>query len=105
VERCYLSCSSIATMICAFEGDDDLVWLGGCRSPANDGFVWTQSCTTFIGPAVGMQTAEMKYSSWSRGQPDNAGGSEWCVVIAYGGLWMDLNCDSISYQFVCEIEN
>ena len=65
------------------------VWLGATRGPGG-AFQW-------------LSGAPLDFTSYARGQPDNAGGSENCLVLNRFGSWADIDCAS-SRRFVCEFE-
>ncbi|XP_066512920.1 macrophage mannose receptor 1-like [Hoplias malabaricus] len=41
-----------------------------------------------------------QYRNWSSGEPNNAGGSEFCVAMQKDGTWLDDGCNH-QYSFVC----
>jgi len=75
------------------------VWLGGERNN-NQIFSWTD------GPLTGItfQGNSSQYSNWAKDEPNNAGGSENCVVQNLKELsgWNDVNCVSHNANIVVE---
>ncbi|XP_055549917.1 perlucin-like [Wyeomyia smithii] len=68
-----------------------VVWIGGNDYGEEGEFYWQPTGVKF------------SYTSWSSGQPDNAGGNENCVETksAYGWKWNDAKCHLVQH-FVCE---
>ena len=70
--------------------DSPIVWIGATKH--NGIWFWK-----------GMTTGVMHISIWATGQPDNHGGSEFCVQSSFieNYLLNDASCSSM-YQFICE---
>lgn len=49
----------------------------------------------------GQTLKQAGFTTFSKGQPDNAGNSEYCGSVFRSGLLNDANCEA-HYAFICE---
>ena len=57
------------------------------------------------GKWVSFSTGENAFSSWHKGQPDNAGGNQDCAINNYAsqrGYWDDVSCFGSTVPALCE---
>jgi hypothetical protein len=66
------------------------MWLGASDIEKEGTFVWETSKT------------EVTFTSWSSGQPDDAGNVENCVHIFSVTAWNDLDCN-FALSAMCEV--
>uniref|UniRef100_A0A0B7AGC8 C-type lectin domain-containing protein n=1 Tax=Arion vulgaris TaxID=1028688 RepID=A0A0B7AGC8_9EUPU len=78
----------VATLKALKQGNS---WIGGAASLPGKKFEWVTSHRT-----VDCQ----RYVNWNAAEPNNAGGSEWCLEIRDIG-WNDHDCNTRN-SFVCE---
>ncbi|XP_078118854.1 ladderlectin-like [Sander vitreus] len=68
-------------------GTNTQAWIGGSDAVQVFTWLWTDG-------------SNFDYTSWTAGQPDDAGGKEKCLQMNWNDNWNDLSCNN-PLSFVC----
>ncbi|XP_041840353.1 ladderlectin-like [Melanotaenia boesemani] len=68
-------------------------WIG-LQDDLVNSWRWSLNDSSFYGEG------ETTFRNWDSGQPDNFGGTQYCVSLGANGKWDDMNC-SEQHNFVC----
>lgn len=74
-------------------------WIGLSDDPNSWKFNMGNDSNSWRWSATG-ETSKTGYHNWTATEPNRKGGNETCVIMASGGGWMDVVCDSLN-SFVC----
>ncbi|CAB1320992.1 unnamed protein product, partial [Coregonus sp. 'balchen'] len=78
-------------------GGSSTTWIGGFDAVQDRLWFWSDG-------------SEFDYQNWKKGEPNNSGGREPCMVMNWGDeyRWNDINCGnsfpSVCSKRICEIE-
>jgi hypothetical protein len=69
-----------------------MTWIGANRIQSPASWVWESS------------GLPLTYFNWHTGEPNNAGGNDYCVQIQaqVGGHWNDASCSHLPFATMCE---
>ncbi|XP_018573830.1 macrophage mannose receptor 1 [Anoplophora glabripennis] len=83
--------NDIITKLIQQHNSTDNYWVSAKKKPDNKWIWW--------------ELQPMVYTNWADSEPNNLGGSEFCIVFRHtSGLWNDINCES-DFYFICESRN
>ncbi|XP_028447982.1 ladderlectin-like [Perca flavescens] len=78
----------IKNQISKLTGAQTTAWIGGTDAVKLFTWLWSDG-------------SKFDYASWNAGEPNNAGGTEFCLTMNGGGVnWNDLTCTNQA-SFVC----
>ncbi|XP_034306422.2 perlucin-like [Magallana gigas] len=106
-------CASIGAYLVQIDTRDENEWIKGTLQPAlKETCSNTYCCDTWIGATDQVEEnmfqwtnkANVVFSNWISGQPDDDGGDEDCAALCLNGQWNDYPCTRL-LNTICEKDN